>query len=629
MKNCFNPSALTLAVLGAFAATTQLVQAQTSPAQTTANELPAIVVTANRLPQLVSDTIANTTLLSRTDIERSGAVDLPGLLVNQAGIEFGRNGGVGQAASIFIRGTPAHQTLVLLDGVAINTQNDGAANLTLIPLNSIERIEIVRGNVSAAYGSNAVGGVIQIFTKQANGNTPLSADVNVGLGTQKQRSIGANIGLGNNDTRVLLAVSRTTTQGISATRIDQNPAENPDTDGSSQTTGSLGIKHRVSSALNLGLQVLNTAQSNQYDDHYVMGNNVVQHAKLNQVSGFADWRIAPTWLLQAKASENKQTALDDNDNVVNSTSSSRRQVASVQNTVDLGRLGTIFAGIEYDTVRFDSESFGAYPSKTSNVRRNNTALLQGWQGKVNGFAWNANVRQDRTGDDNVSTYAVGGSYDITPVVSVRASQATAFNRPSLNQLWGNSKLEAERAKTRELGVQWQQGANLVRLTAFNSQYTNQFGYDSVTYQTTNLARTSNQGVEVLAETALPWQGGKLRVGFTSHKPLNDVTDQLLDRRAKQQLHVGIAGALGAYTWDTNINYVGKRNDNYYPDYPALPEPVVLKAYVKLDATVGYAINAQTKLSLGLSNITHANDQSAYGYNGTPRGALIKLNYALK
>jgi vitamin B12 transporter len=633
MKNCFKPSALTLAILSACVASSSAVYAQTSSATpstkstpSAVSELPTVVVTANRMPQTVADTIASTTLISRDDIERSVAADLPALLVSQAGIELGRNGGQGQLASLFMRGTNPSETLVLIDGVAINDQNFGNANLSLIPLSTIERIEIVRGNVSAAYGSNAFGGVVQIFTKQASGNKPFTAEANTSIGTQGQRAIGANVGFGNTDTRVMLAASRTTTKGISATRMDQSPSDNPDKDGSAQTTGSIGINHRASSTLNLGLQVLSTSQNTEYDANYLVGDDVRAHARSSQVSGFADWRVMPSWLLQAKISEHSESNQNTVDGMTDSESADRRQLLSVQNTIELGQLGTAFVGVEHEGARFSSTaSWGKTPETTRSIN----ALLAGWQGKANGFGWSANLRQDRGAGENIGTYAIGGSYDITPEFSLRASQATAFNRPTLSAASTNANLKSKRANTQELGVQWQQGTSLVRITGFRNKVTNQLDYDAATKQYFNIFRTSNQGLEILGEMAMPWSGGKLRAGFTSHNPINDTTGTVLNRRAKQQLHLGLAGVLGAYIWDTTANYIGARQDTIYNDWPTPNTPVTLKSYVKLDVNVGYDINKQAKVSVGLSNITNATDQSAYGYSGTPRGAVVRFNYAFK
>ena len=133
--------------------------------------LQEITVTSSRIEQRVQDALPATTLITRADIERAQTPDLPTLLRRVAGIEIAQNGGPGTVASAFIRGAESRHTLVLIDGVPVNNLNFSTAALEHLPLADVERIEIVRGNVSSLYGSAALGGVIQIFTRQA-GSTP-------------------------------------------------------------------------------------------------------------------------------------------------------------------------------------------------------------------------------------------------------------------------------------------------------------------------------------------------------------------------------------------------------------------------------------------------------------------------
>ncbi len=629
MQPCFKfkYSALTVAVLSSYAT---VINAQTVDNLMVNSQLPTVVVTASRLSQTVADSIANTSVITRGDIERSGAVDLPTLLLTQAGIEFGRNGGVGQASSIFMRGMPSRNTLVLVDGVAINTQNDGAPNLSVVDLELIERIEIVRGNVSAAYGSNASGGVIQIFTKHAhlNNNGNILGNVTVVTGTPKQGKFAANLNTGTANTGISVGVSRSSIDNNSAQRVDQNKRANPDLDGSAQTTARLAINHRVSDQLRLGVQAFSTKKNTQYDSSSTKDDR--SHTRFSHLNSSIDWTMTPNQLLQIKVGEQRENAVDTKDQISVSNSQNRRQIASIQNTWSIGEKGSVLLAIEQESARFASESFGTYGSKTALVERNLNALLVGWQDKKNGFGWNANLRRDSGAGHQVNTYAVGVSYDITPKFSVRVSQATAFNRPTLGQIYqpiyGNLLLVPEESRNKEVGVQWQTGKNLLRLTAFRAKIDNQFGFNPLTYQTINIDKTSNQGLELLAEMPMPWNSGVLRLGFNSHRPINAITGQALARRAKQQLHVNLSGAKAAWSWGINANYVASRNDTNYNGFPYLP--VILKSYVKLDTHIAYALNRKSNISLGLNNLTRVQDASAYSYSGTPRSAVLRFNYTL-
>lgn len=139
------------------------------------------VVTASRTEQQLNDVIGDVSVISEEQILKAGQTSLVELLAMQAGIEVSHNGGVGKSSNVYIRGANPVHTVVLLDGMRINSATSGTTSLENIPLNQIERVEILRGPASSLYGADAIGGVIQIFTKSANGKPKINATV--GLGT--------------------------------------------------------------------------------------------------------------------------------------------------------------------------------------------------------------------------------------------------------------------------------------------------------------------------------------------------------------------------------------------------------------------------------------------------------------
>ena len=638
MSTHSQPSAVCAALRIVFPITLVAVASMHSAASAqSANDpqLPTVIVTASRLPQTLPDTTANTTLITRSDIDASVAQDLPSLLLQHAGVEFGRNGGVGQTANVFMRGTNAYHTLVLIDGVPANTQDSGGASarMELLPLDVIDRIEIVRGNVSAQYGSSAIGGVVQIFTRQGRSNRAgLGAQVSFELGSQGHRKAQASVSAGNADTQIRVSAARTTDRGISAELTSQAPGASPDLDGVKQSTGLMSLTHRASAALKLGVTALSTQQAGAYDDEYaaLVTDDQRYRQRLTQVGAFADWQVNPMWGVQAKISQQTNAREDTVNSTRNSESRSQRQFVSLQNNLALGALGTGLLALEIDKQRYQGQSFGFFGSSTPSVERTNTALLAGLQGKSGAFAWNVNLRQDRFGaafsPSAVNTHFLGASYDVTPNWSLRGSVSTAFNLPSLGQLYdplyGNTALAPERAKNQEIGLQWAQGAYLVRASAFKARLNNMFGFNPITYQPININRVKNDGFELIAEAPMPWAGGRLRANLNTQEPVNELSGLLLARRAKLQSNVSLAGQFGAYGWDVQLGYKGNRNDTDYSTFT----PVVLKSYVKIDAKLRYAFSSKTTVSLALTNVSNVNDQSAYGYSGTPRGVVLGLNH---
>lgn len=636
MKFCvkFKYSVLSIALFNTYLSTVNAQTADDTPIDTPISTLSDVVVTANRLPQTVSDSIANISIINRTAIDNSGASDLPTLLLNQAGIELGRNGGVGQVASIFMRGMPSRNTLVLIDGVAINTQQDGAPNLAAIDLSLIERIEIVRGNVSAVYGSNASGGVIQIFTKSATiantqSNQVIAGDMMAAIGNPGQNKLGINLNTAIKNTAFSIGLNRSTIDNDSAQRVDQNKYANPDLDGSTQTTARFSVNHRLSSALNVGLKAFNTHQYVHYDGFSAIKDDWV-HSRFNHRVGTLDWTISPNQLLRIRAGQQKETAANLQDSVPVSNSHNRRQTVNAQYTLSTSEYSKVLLGIDHESVQFASESFGLYGSKTPLIQGNFNALFAGWQNKIKQLNYTVNIRRDNGRDNSANTYSVGLAYDIHSNWSLRASQSTAFNRPTFGQLYqpiyGNLALVPEKSRNQELSVQWRQSNYLARLTAFRAKIDQQFGFDPITYQTINSDKTHNQGIELLTEQAMPWNKGILRIGFNSHRPINRVTGQLLARRAKQQLHIDLLGAKSALNWGININYVSNRLDTDYTVYPY--KPVVLHAYTKIDTHLGYQLNKQSMFSLNLNNLSRVNDASAYGYSGSQRSIVLQFKHTL-
>jgi vitamin B12 transporter len=181
-----------------------------------------IVVTASRSAQKLSDSLADVSVLTREDIEASGAPDLPTLLQGWPGVEVSQNGGFGQTSALRLRGAESDHTLVLVDGLRLNSVSTGMTAVDQILLDDVERIEIVRGNVSSLYGSEAIGGVVQIFTRQGRGGIGVSA--RLGLGTDDYHKLAASIGGSlSPDTRLYFGLAQTQSGGFSAVREQYIP----------------------------------------------------------------------------------------------------------------------------------------------------------------------------------------------------------------------------------------------------------------------------------------------------------------------------------------------------------------------------------------------------------------------
>ncbi|MDR3411377.1 MAG: TonB-dependent receptor plug domain-containing protein, partial [Formivibrio sp.] len=254
------------------------VRAEDSAAVT---ELPETVITAARVPQSQREVIGDVTLITSKDLEVQRGQTLVDVLSEQAGVQFTSNGGVGKTTSVFLRGANAAHTLVLIDGMRYGSATTGAASLQNLPLEQIDRIEILRGAAASLYGSDAIGGVIQIFTRQG-GKTP-KASVEVGLGSNNTREVNANVAASVGDTRYALGVAHNETDGINAIRNPANSSYYPDRDGYSNTSASLSVSHKINSENEVGANLLFAKSRNHYDSY-------VLDSSYNSVAQSYDYR---------------------------------------------------------------------------------------------------------------------------------------------------------------------------------------------------------------------------------------------------------------------------------------------------------------------------------------------------
>ncbi|HEX4781279.1 MAG TPA: TonB-dependent receptor plug domain-containing protein, partial [Usitatibacter sp.] len=210
-----------------------------------------IIVTAARSAQPLSASLADTTVIGEDEIQRSTGQSLPQLLQRQPGLEVTVNGGPGGTSGVFIRGANSAQALVLVDGLRVGSSSTGATSLEAIPLDQIERIEIVRGPASSLYGADAMGGVIQVFTK--SGSPGFAAQASAGYGTDATRNLSAGLRGGTGMLRYSLQAGATKSEGFNAIVNPANFSYNPDRDGyeASNVGGSLAFDWAAGQTLEL------------------------------------------------------------------------------------------------------------------------------------------------------------------------------------------------------------------------------------------------------------------------------------------------------------------------------------------------------------------------------------------
>jgi len=597
----------------------------------TSNTLAETVVTATRNPQLLTSTMSHTTVIGRADIDRSQASDLVTLLQREAGLQRTQNGGVGTVSSIFMRGAPSLQTLVLIDGVPLNKQDaSGAVSLEHLMLDNIDRVEIVRGNVSAIYGSGAIGGVIQIFTR--SGTQAPSASLGFELGPRSTRKMSAHVGTQVADTSLSAGVSRYTTDGFSSINTQQQPSANADADGYNNTSVNLSLVHRLSAGHQLGARMSRSSGETEYDNSFGAATDLQSSStRLQQFSVFSD-NTWGTWRSRLTLSEQSDRSTTEDNGFYGSRDQfrTRSTVLSWVNNLALGGDWLATGGLERQKQRADTATTSAYGSPY-NVSRHTSALFGGVEGPLGGGNVQLNARHDRVGELSKSTGYLGYSFPVTEQVKLIASTSTAFNAPPLGYLYapsyGNPNLKPERARSHELGALFERGAHLLRATYFNTRVKDQLDYDNAAFAFANLGRTSNKGLEVSYKGKLG--DTSVRAGLTLQDPRNEITDQALSRRAKTLWSVGVSLPVAGWLVDADLRHSGSRPDRYSDPATFSTVNTALKAYSVLDLALSYKLRPDWELRARIDNVTDASYQSVYGYNQQPRSLYVGLTWRPK
>ena len=582
--------------------------------------LPDTVITASRVLQRAQDALPDVSLITRADIERSQARDLPTLLQNLAGMEVTQSGGMGGVASLFMRGAESRHALVLVDGLPMNNLNFNLAAFEHLPLNGIERIEVVRGNVSSLYGSAALGGVIQIFTRQNSsklGKGPW-LETNGQLGSNQFRSGQVSAGQSwASGFGVNASSEKIQTQGFNAINPLQRPNTNTDLDGYKRLSNAINFSQEFEAG-RIGLMLRETHADVQYDSQWGPANqadeskSVLRNALLNasyKASSQLQWHFS-----LGQQADKLNAAVTAYPYFVNSQS----KTSSVGAVWTLWPQHSLTSG--YESTRQKIASDTAY----NPTERTLDSWRLGYQAQLKNQQWQLNVRRDQYSDfGEANTWYAGYGYFLTPALRVKASASTGFMAPTFNDLYypwgGNPLLKPEKARSNEVGLQYIQAKWNARLTAFENRYTNLIDNDQF-WTRTNIAKAKNQGIEVAlaGQWQMPgWGAQQWRLSMTSQDPQNEMTQQALARRAKTLAQAGITQSWGYWDTGLQLRYSGARVD----------DANILAAYTLVDLTATRGLTPDLRLNLRLENATNQNYQSIYGYNMPKRGVFVGLRWA--
>lgn len=570
--------------------------------------LQPVVVSASRTEQRVQDALPATTLITREDIERAQTPDLPTLLRSAAGVEITQNGGAGTVAAAFLRGAESRHTLVLVDGVPVNNLNFGIAALEHLPLADVERIEIVRGNVSSLYGSAAVGGVIQVFTRQPGATPQFGASVQAGSREFAQGSASASTKLPSG-TGLRASVQGVRDGGFNATRQDQRPGTNPDRDPYRRHAASLAITQELARDQVLGLVLRDARGRTAYDSQFGPATQAdVSRFRESGATLTGDFRVGAV-RLRALAGR-AEDALDADVTAFPFFVHSRSDTAQLGADWPFRAGQHLTAGLERARQRLASDTAYNRTSRTVDSAR------VGYTLDTERHQLQLNVRGDRYSDfGDATTWLAAYGFRLAEAWRLSASASTGFNAPTFNDLYypfgGNPDLRPERVKSAELGLQYAVAGHELRATLFENRFTDLIASD-LNFNRMNIGHARTRGVE------LTYRGRVLdtdvNAALTSQDPEDLDTGARLPRRAATLAQLSLSREVRAWQWGGQLRYAGARSD----------PPFRLGAYAVLDLTAGWKLTPEVRLFGRIENVFDRDYETVYGYRQAGRGFFVGL-----
>ncbi len=610
------PLALVLAISSAFSSSSFAADS---------HALEQVVVTATRSTQKAGDVLADHVVITEEQILQSGQTSIIDLLQTQRSVEVTRNGNAGNSANVFIRGSNEKQVVVLIDGVRTMSSTSGSATWSTIPLSQVERIEIVMGPMSSLYGADAVGGVIQIFTKKGSGSPRLT--FSAGAGTYGERVYSAGIlgsTEGDHPIRYSFNTSQEESDGFSS-RIGSS--YDPDKDGYTKTSTSGQISWQLTRGHELGIRILNSRNDGQYDPS--TGIPVFKPYIVNDIdiySAYSRNQFTSNWtsLFQVARSYNKQR--DYRSAVAGVTNSSQDQFLW-QNDIKIGTdLLQILTERREETVATSSQP-------AQNRDRSNNSIAVAYQLNRGSHLASASLRYD---DSSVyggnTTGSVGYGYKLTNAWRINGSLGTSFRAPTYNELYfsnfGNPQIKPEEGKNRELGVYYDDGRTDFSAVYYHNRLKNLItnvaqSPCSNPALTTCITSVDNALLEGLSLSAAR-KFGDFRVfgNFDWQNPKDLNRNTYLARRARQYGTIGVTHMMERFKYGFDVIYSGARYEN-------ITNTIRLGGYALLNLHATYDLSGDWQLFARWNNVLDKKYELAQTYQTPGSNVFAGIRYGFK
>lgn len=606
----------------------------------------SIVVTATRIEQSSDSVLAPVTVLNRDDIDAIQPVDMVDLLNKAPGATLTRTGGPGSASSLFLRGTNNEHTLFLLNGERISSATLGVTGFQFIDPQQIERVEILRGPRSSLYGSDAIGGVVQIFTRTAGAHP--TASISAGYGDHGSYRANAGGSSAWNNFRFSGNLSSSFTEGFSS--LDDHRAANADDDEYRNNSFNGTVGYDFGSDTKLDVSHFYTNTRNDLDNVFSPDLSPFAEGWIQSTRAVLDTALTKWW--QSKLSIGR--SIDDNDTFDSEAPSSHtqfrttRKSASWQNDFTLGNQQTLTAGADYFDDHVDSSTTYTDSNGKKIGSRDTTGYFAQYLATYDPVDVQIGARQDhidRFGTETTGNVSVG--FKLPEQHRLILSAGSAFRAPTLNELYwpidtysyGNPDLKAEESKNVEMELRGDYKLLQWAVSVYQNKIDNliEWAQDPASavgaYTPSNVANVTIRGGDFNISTEIAQWRVNGRLSYTN--PRDDDTDLVLQARNRRTLGLDVDRKFGKLLVGANWLL----QDSRYAD-PANTHQ--LGGFGVVDLHANYDVTSNWQAALRLNNVlnkeyttraTSAYDFTTstsnwYNYNTERAGWFASVTYRL-
>ena len=596
--------------------------------------LDSVVIIGTREPEALARSTADIVVIDSERIRQSSADSLEDLLRREAGLQIVRNGGPGQNAGFFIRGSSTNGTIVLVDGVRVGSATLGQAEFEAFNLAQIERIEVLRGPASSLYGADGVGGVVQIFTRRGDGAARVVAGAALGGYRSRQGDLGVSGSTGAFD--YAASVARESSQGVSALRPgDLLGSFNPDRDGYARNSGNVKLGFAPAAGHRVGVNLLETRLHSQFDSAefnppaFMPDPSPDFRNRLTTRVASADYRgvVTSAWTTTAVLSRSSDDLTSGG--TTDSRFVTRRTQATWQNALRLGAEQQLVVAYEHLDERASADAF------PTELKRRNDALVLGGSARFARHSVQADLRHDDNSAYGAnSTGRLGYAFEVSPGLKLRALAGTTFRAPTFNDLYfpgfGVATIRPERGRSVEAGAAWQSGASSAALTLYRNQVRDLIGFEPdvdadgkslglcpAGYAfgcARNIGRARLQGASLSA--AHRWGGLELSGKVELLDAKDSDTGRRLARRAAHQESATARYSIESWTIAASVLAVGARPDS----------GTVLGGYGTLDLQASWRFLPNWRAHVKLLNALDHRIEPVRDYQGLGRQAWLGLRF---